>query len=134
MDKKFILTEITYKAVRSSGAGGQHVNKVASKITAFFEVKNSKGLSDSEKERLFEKLEQRLSNEGILQISAEESRSQFRNKALATERLINLLTESLVRPKVRRATKPSKASKLRTLKSKAKQSEKKARRQKPKLD
>jgi len=134
MQKEIILIEITYKATRSSGAGGQHVNKVASKITAFFDLNNSQGLSDREKERLLKKLASRLSKDGVLQINAEESRSQFRNKALATERLINLLTESLVRPKVRRATKPTKGSKLRKLKSKAKQSEKKSRRQKPNMD
>lgn len=134
MQKEIIINEITYKAVRSSGAGGQHVNKVASKITAFFDLRNSQGLSEGEKNRLLKKLESRLSKEGIIQINAEESRSQHRNKALATERLINLLTEGLLRPKVRRATKPTKGSKLRKLKSKAKQSEKKSRRQKPNMD
>jgi len=134
MQKGIIRTEITYKAVRSSGAGGQHVNKVASKIMAFFDLANSQGLTEHEKSTLLKKLAKRLTKEGVLQINAEESRSQFRNKALATERLLNLLTENLVRPKIRKATKPSKGSKLRKQKSKKIQSAKKTFRQKPKMD
>ena len=134
MQKGIIRTEITYKAVRSSGAGGQHVNKVASKIMAFFDLANSQGLTEHEKSTLLKKLAKRLTKEGVLQINAEKSRSQFRNKALATERLFNLLTENLVRPKIRKATKPSKGSKLRKQKSKKIQSAKKTFRQKPKMD
>jgi ribosome-associated protein len=134
MQKAIIRPEITFKAVRSSGAGGQHVNKVASKIMAFFDIVNSQGLTEYEKSTLQKKLAKRLTKDGVLQVNAEESRSQFRNKALATERLFNLLTENLVRPKVRKATKPTKGSKLRKQKSKKIQSAKKTLRQKPKMD
>jgi ribosome-associated protein len=131
MQAAIILTEITYKAVRSSGAGGQHVNKVASKVIASLNIHLSEGLSEREKAILLKKLAGRISKDGLLQIAAEESRSQFRNKALATERLLNLLTQNLIRPKVRRATKPTKGSKKRMLKNKKKNSEKKALRKKP---
>jgi len=134
MQKATIVTEITYKAVRSSGAGGQHVNKVASKVIAIFNVLASNGLTDREKERLVEKLTGRLSKDGAIQLTAEESRSQRRNKALCTERLLNLLETNLIRPKVRRATKPTKASKKRKLDNKRKNSEKKALRKKPSRD
>ncbi|NOQ72629.1 MAG: aminoacyl-tRNA hydrolase [Crocinitomix sp.] len=134
MDQAAIITEISYKAVRSSGAGGQHVNKVASKVIASFNLELSKGLTDREKEILLKKLAPRLTKDGVLQLSAEESRSQFRNKALCTERLLNLLTQNLIRPKVRRATKPTKGSKKRKLKNKKINSEKKALRKKPNLD
>ena len=134
MQKATIVTEITYKAVRSSGAGGQHVNKVASKVIATFNIAASNGLTDREKERLVEKLAGRLSKDGTIQLTAEESRSQRRNKALCTERLLNLLATNLIRPKVRRATKPTKASKKRKLNNKRKISEKKALRKKPSRD
>lgn len=101
---------------------------------AFFDLANSQGLTEHEKSTLLKKLAKRLTKEGVLQINAEKSRSQFRNKALATERLFNLLTENLVRPKIRKATKPSKGSKLRKQKSKKIQSAKKTFRQKPKMD
>ncbi|MFT5823525.1 MAG: ribosome-associated protein [Crocinitomix sp.] len=131
MDQAAITTEIIYKAVRSSGAGGQHVNKVASKVTASFNIELSQGLTEREKQVLTTKLAGRITKEGLLQLSAEESRSQFRNKALCTERLLNLLTQNLIRPKVRRATKPTKGSKKRKLKNKKINSEKKALRKKP---
>lgn len=134
MDKEIIKTELTYKAVRSSGAGGQHVNKVSSKVMVTFVLTESNGLTTREKELLVKNLGSRLSTGGELQLSADDSRSQFRNKALVTERLFNLITENLIRPKIRKATKPSRAAKLRKLKNKKAQSEKKARRKKPGLD
>ena len=134
MDKDCILKEIDFKAVRSSGAGGQHVNKVASKVILTFDIINSKGLNSSEKRLLLKHLSAKLTQDGVLQISAQESRSQFRNKALVTERLFDVLTKNLIRPKVRRATQPTKSSKIKNAKNKARQSEKKVLRQKPRLD
>ncbi|WP_027420063.1 alternative ribosome rescue aminoacyl-tRNA hydrolase ArfB [Crocinitomix catalasitica] len=134
MDKELILNETVFKAVRSSGAGGQHVNKVASKVVLTFDVINSNGLSESEKRRLLKNLAPQLTNEGVLQLAAQESRSQFRNKALVTERLFAILTKNLIRPKVRRATKPTRGSKIKNAKNKARQSEKKNLRQKPGLE
>lgn len=132
MDKNQIVNEIEFKAIRSSGSGGQHVNKVASKVVLTFDLINSNGLSAREKELLSNKLATKLSKDGILQIAVEESRSQFRNKALAQQRLITLISENLIRPKIRRATKPTKGSKIRKAKDKNHQSKKKELRQKPK--
>ncbi len=134
MDKKIIKEEIRFKAVRSSGAGGQHVNKVSSKVILTFDIASSDGLTPGEKRLLLKKMTTKLTKEGMLQLAVEESRSQFRNKALATERLLNLITENLIRPKVRRATKPTRGSKIRKAKDKARQSEKKNLRRKPKED
>ena len=134
MQKAVILSEIVYKAIRSSGAGGQHVNKVSSKVVLSFDLLNSQGLTDVEKALIEENLGSRLNKEGVLQLSCDTSSSQFRNKALVTERLLNLLAESSIKPTIRRATKPTRGSVLRKIKNKKKQSEKKNRRQKPRED
>lgn len=86
-----IKSELTYKAIRSSGAGGQHVNKVSSKVSLQFDLQNSDGLTDEEKELLNKNIPTKLTKEGILLLSADESRSQFKNKELVTERLFDLL-------------------------------------------
>lgn len=125
MEKDIIITEIIYKAIRSSGAGGQHVNKVSSKVSISFDLANSNGLSIDEKDLLMKNLASKLTKEGVLLMAADESRSQFRNKALVTERLFQTLTLNLIVPTVRKATKPSFGSVQRKLKAKAVQSEKK---------
>lgn len=134
MDKEVIKSELTYKAVRSSGAGGQHVNKVSSKVSLSFDLINSKGLSDEEKELLTKNLDSKLTKDGIVLMSADESRSQFRNKALVTERLLQVLAINLIQPTVRKATKPSYVAIQRKLKEKAVQSEKKKLRKPPRED
>jgi len=134
MDKDVIKSELTYKAVRSSGAGGQHVNKVSSKVSLSFDLINSNGLSDEEKELLNKNLTSKLTKDGFLMLSADESRSQFRNKALVTERLFQLLAINLIQPTVRKATKPSYGAIQRKLKEKAVQSEKKKLRKPPRED
>ena len=111
----------------------QHVNKVSSKVTLTFDISKSKGLSEQEKNLLCKNLASRLTKSGHIQLSADESRSQFRNKALVTERLVNLITRNIIRPKVRKASKPTKGSKIRKEKAKIKQSQKKDLRKKPKL-
>lgn len=134
MDEKLILQEVKYSAVRSSGAGGQHVNKTASCVMVAFDISNSKGLSGDEKDLLFKNLSSRLTKEGILQLSCEESRSQFRNKALVNTRLLDVLRENVIRPTPRKRTRPTKSSILKNAKKKKRQSEKKALRKKPGLD
>jgi len=134
MDKEIIKSELTYKAVRSSGAGGQHVNKVSSKVSLSFDLQNSEGLLEREKELLLKNIGSKLTKEGILLMSADESRSQFRNKALVTERLFQILSINLIQPTVRRATKPTYGAIQRKLKAKAVQSEKKKLRKPPKED
>lgn len=134
MDIATLISELNFKASKSSGAGGQHVNKVSSRVEVFFNINNSKALTTREKEMLLLKLKNRISKELTLSVSCEETRSQHRNKELVTERLIALLKLNLVRPKIRRATKPTRASVKRKSENKKRQSSKKGLRKPPKLD
>jgi ribosome-associated protein len=105
MDLEKIKSELSYKAVRSSGAGGQNVNKVSSKVILTFDIPQSSGLSNSEKELLKSKLKPRLTSEYILMLNGEEDRSQLKNKALVTKRFFEILKIALTIPKQRKATK-----------------------------
>ncbi|WP_343488320.1 alternative ribosome rescue aminoacyl-tRNA hydrolase ArfB [Allomuricauda sp. d1] len=131
MNKDKILGELKFKAVRSSGAGGQHVNKVASKVELSFDVANSLGLKPEEKERLQEKISHRLTNEGVLVLQCDEARSQHQNKKQVVERFFDVLKKALYVPKKRKRTRPSKSSIEKRLKSKRRSSEKKINRKKP---
>ncbi len=128
MDKEQLIKELQFKAVRSSGAGGQHVNKVATKIELSFTLDTSLALSEQEKERLFLKLSHRLTKENMLLLQCDESRSQHKNKALAIKRLLQIIEDALTVQKVRKATKPSKAAIEKRLQSKKKTALKKANR------
>ncbi|MGI9553068.1 MAG: alternative ribosome rescue aminoacyl-tRNA hydrolase ArfB [Aurantibacter sp.] len=134
MDGQHIIQELKFKAVRSGGAGGQHVNKVSTKVELSFDVLNSKALSDEEKKRIQEKLRSRLTNDGVLTLHADATRSQHKNKELVIKRLLKLLEEAIKVPKKRKKTKPTKASVEKRLKSKKKASEKKANRGKPDME
>jgi len=134
MNNAALVKELKFKAVRSSGAGGQHVNKVSTKIELFFDLNASKTISDKEKERLLLKLGHRLTKENILQLQCDESRSQHKNKELAIKRFLEMIQTALKIPKKRRKTKPSKSSIEKRLKSKKKAALKKVNRTKPKLD
>ena len=105
MDKDKIISELTFKAVRSSGAGGQNVNKVSSKVVLSFDLINSKSLSEEEKERSQKKLKSKLTLDGILIINCDEDRSQLKNKEIVIKRFLELIEKSLVIPKERKATK-----------------------------
>ena len=131
MNKEQIHRELQFKAVRSGGAGGQHVNKVSTKVELSFAIASSEGLSDTEKERILLKLKSRLNNEGVLVLKCDEARSQHKNKALVVKRFFQILKKALEVPKKRRPTKPTKASVEKRLKSKKKDAEKKAGRKKP---
>ena len=134
MDKPQLLHELQFKAVRSSGAGGQHVNKVSSKIELIFDLENSIAFTESEKKRLQLKLGNRLTKENVLLLQCDESRSQHKNKELAIKRLFSLLENALKVPKKRRKTKPKRSSIEKRLKSKKIHAEKKVRRGKPKIE
>ncbi|MDI9310908.1 MAG: alternative ribosome rescue aminoacyl-tRNA hydrolase ArfB [Limnohabitans sp.] len=123
MDKEIIIKELKFKAVRSSGAGGQNVNKVSSKVILSFDLLNSKGFSEEEMSLLSSKLATKINLEGILQISCEEDRSQLKNKATAIEKLFELLEKSLAKPKQRKATKTPKSAVEKRLKEKKSNSE-----------
>ncbi|QXP63989.1 alternative ribosome rescue aminoacyl-tRNA hydrolase ArfB [Polaribacter sp. HaHaR_3_91] len=134
MNKENILKELNFKGIRSSGAGGQHVNKVSSKIELTFDLENSLFLSENEKELLKTKLSNKLTKENTLILFCDESRSQHRNKDLAIKRFLELLRVNLIRPKKRRPTKPSKSSVRKNAEKKKRTSVKKALRKKPGLD
>jgi ribosome-associated protein len=105
MDSDKVKTELLYKAVRSSGAGGQNVNKVASKVILTFDIPKSNGLSTFEKELLKSKLKPRLTSDFILMLNGEEDRSQLKNKMLVTKRFFEILKIALTVQKQRKATK-----------------------------
>ncbi len=131
MNKDNIIQELQFKAVRSSGAGGQHVNKVSTKIELVFDVCNSKSLDGAEKEKVYLKLKNRLTKDRVLLLQCDESRSQFKNKELAIKRFLKFIEYALKEPKKRKATKPTKSAIEKRLKGKKKAAEKKVNRNKP---
>lgn len=133
MNSNNILSELTYKAVRSSGPGGQNVNKVSSKVVLTFDVVNSFALEETEKERILKKLKSKLTSEGVLILTADEDRSQLKNKAIVTKRFLELIEKALVVPKERKATKIPKSVIEKRLKDKSVASEIKQNRKKPEL-
>jgi len=125
-----ILTELEFNFSKSSGPGGQHVNKVNTKVGLRFDIPNSTILSEEQKELLVEKLSNRLTKDGVLVLSSQEARSQLMNKEAVLEKLDKLLQSAFFIKKKRTPTKPTKASKERRLKNKKKQAEKKEGRRK----
>ena len=131
MEPEKIITELQFKAVRSSGAGGQNVNKVSSKVVLTFDLKNSQGLSDEEKGLLENKLASRLTSEQILILNCDEDRSQLKNKSIVTKRFVDIITAGLVIPKMRKATKIPKSVIRKRIKDKKNLSDIKKSRKKP---
>lgn len=125
--------ELEFKFSRSSGKGGQHINKTESRVSLFFKPQDSSLLSKNEKDTLLSKWKDKLSNEGFLQLDAEETRSQYKNKQIVLERFFELLEKALLKKKIRKATKPSKKSVQNRLKEKKKLAEKKQTRRKDNL-
>lgn len=134
MDKDQINQELVFKAIRSSGPGGQHVNKVSTKVLLIFDLLNSKGLNDKEKQKVAEKLSNQINKEGILQITSDSSRSQLKNRTIVTNRFFGLIEDALKVQKKRKATKPSKTAIEKRLKEKKIASERKSNRGKPERD
>ena len=134
MNKENLIKELKFKGIRSSGAGGQHVNKVSSKIELTFDILNSQNLSTNQKETLQNKLSNRINKEGVLVLFCDESRSQHKNKDLAIKRFLEMISDALKRQKIRRPTKPSRSSVFRKAENKKKVSAKKAMRKKPGLE
>ncbi len=134
MEKSLLIQELQFKAVRSGGAGGQHVNKVSSKIELVFDLPASNALSEVEKEMIITKLASRLTKENMLLLQCDESRSQHKNKELVIKRFLELLENALKIPKKRRQTRPSKSAIEKRLKSKKEAAQKKVNRSKLNLD
>jgi len=119
-------SEFTFATSRSSGPGGQNVNKVNSKVELRFAVDQSTLLSDREKQIILSKLKNRINNDGELIITVQTDRSQLKNKEEAIEKFHELLNKALTPRKPRRATRPTKASIEKRLEIKKQNSEKKA--------
>tara|TARA_R110002020_G_scaffold303559_2_gene519018 strand:- start:729 stop:1130 length:402 start_codon:yes stop_codon:yes gene_type:complete len=131
VNQEQILNELQFKAIRSSGPGGQHANKVSSKVELSFQIAASDGLTERQKKRLLLKLGNKLSKEGVLILQCDESRSQHKNKDLVIKRFFKLLEKSLIVPKARKKSKPTRSSIEKRLKSKKIASLKKINRSKP---
>lgn len=131
MNEEQLKNEFSFKAVKSSGAGGQHVNKTASKVELYFNVEDSLALGPNEKQRVLAKLASRISQNKDLILQSGATRSQHKNKEEVIKRAISLIRDALKKQKPRKKTKPSKAAKLKRLKRKKMNAEKKARRQDP---
>lgn len=134
MNNELLFKELQFKAVRSSGAGGQHVNKVSSKVELAFDLTNSESFTEEEKLRLQQNLKNRLTKNGILHLSCGENRSQHRNKEIVIKRFFELITRNLIKKKVRKATKPTKASVKKRAEYKKYQALKKSLRKKPNIE
>lgn len=133
MNTEMLVKELKFKAVRSGGAGGQHVNKVSSKIELSFDLENSESLTGEEKELLIQKLKSKLTKDNVLLLQCDESRSQHKNKEIVIERFLQIIINGLKIPKIRKATKPSKVSIKKRLEKKKKQAFKKAFRKRPEI-
>ncbi|PVE23146.1 aminoacyl-tRNA hydrolase [Microvirga sp. KLBC 81] len=127
--------ELQESFIRASGPGGQNVNKVESAVQLRFDVRNSPSLPEDVKARLERIAGKRLTNDGVLIITAQRFRTQERNREDAVARLVELIRQATERPKPRRPTRPTLASKKRRLEAKGRRSEiKKGRTAKPVFD
>ncbi len=124
------LEEIEISFTRSSGPGGQHVNKTSTQAELSFNLAHSPSISEEDRTWLLSRLASKLDSEGRLRVTSQAYRSQLRNKNAALEKLASILGNALVRPKARKKTKPSKTAKETRLHSKKKASEKKRMRSK----
>ncbi|MDH5412825.1 MAG: alternative ribosome rescue aminoacyl-tRNA hydrolase ArfB [Flavobacteriaceae bacterium] len=134
MENDKLIKELSFKATRSSGAGGQHVNKVSSKIELTFDIQNSQILSENQKQLLIKNLATRLTKENILMLFCDESRSQHKNKEIVTKRFLKIISNGLKIPKKRKPTKISRSANRKRLERKKIQAYKKAIRRKPTLE
>lgn len=122
---KDFTKELSFKTSRSSGAGGQNVNKVETSVTVLWKIEDSEFFSDEQKDIIFNKLKNRINAEGFLFLTVSETRTQLMNKTKAIEKILEIVDKALIIPKKRVATKPSRTQKQKRLDTKKKVSEKK---------
>ena len=134
MEIEKIISELSFKAVRSSGAGGQNVNKVSSKVVLSFNLQHSQALTDEEKLLVGTKLSSRLTTDAILILNCDEDRSQLRNKEIVIKRFLELIKNALLVPKERKPTKIPKSVIRKRIKDKKNVSEVKKNRKRPKVE
>ena len=123
--------ELATRATRSSGAGGQHVNKTSSRIELTWNANLSPSISDEQRSLILTRLRSRITKDGDIRVVASTTRSQFRNREIAEKRLATMIANALVPVKKRRATKPTRASRQARLDEKKKHSTKKKERRPP---
>ncbi|MGV9003033.1 alternative ribosome rescue aminoacyl-tRNA hydrolase ArfB [Flavobacterium sp.] len=133
METNKLLAELSYKAVRSSGAGGQNVNKVSSKVVLTFDFSKTEAFSEEELERLQVKLANRISSENLLILNCDEDRSQRKNKEIVTKRFLELLQKALIVPKKRKPTRIPRSVIEKRIKAKKATGQIKQNRRKPEL-
>ena len=115
--------ELITQVSTSSGAGGQHVNKTSTKVTLKWNIEASTSIKEAHKKRLMHKLANKINKKNELVIHCEQTRSQYKNHQIVREKLVSILQQALHKPKKRKATRPTKASVERRLKSKKKRAE-----------
>lgn len=133
MDEKrqLLIEECSFTTSRSSGSGGQHVNKVETKVTLLFDITGSRVLTHAEKQRITHQLKNRINKEGILLLSGDQQRSQSMNRKAVINTFSALIEKALKPKRKRRATRPTAASIRKRLEKKKQIGEKKRRRQRP---
>ena len=117
------ISELHFRFARSSGPGGQHVNRSATQVELLFDVANSPSLNETQRQRVLRKLKSRIDKEGVLHLVSQETRSQLRNREEVVDRFQELMREALHVPKRRRPTRPSRVARERRLASKRRRSE-----------
>ncbi len=130
---ELLLPELKFFASRSSGAGGQHVNKVNTRVELRFNVPGSKLLSAGNKEMILSRIGTRITTDGDLILVSDKTRSQVRNRQDCIERFVMLIGQALVKETIRIPTQPGKLVKEKRLEIKRKKSQKKQNRKKPDL-
>ncbi|MBP6182536.1 alternative ribosome rescue aminoacyl-tRNA hydrolase ArfB [Flavobacterium sp.] len=134
MEVEKIISELHFKAVRSSGAGGQNVNKVSSKVVLIFDLQHSQALFEDEKKVLQTNLASRLTTDFVLILNCDEDRSQIKNKEIVIKRFLQLIKKALIIPKERKLTKIPKSVIRKRIKDKKNISDIKKSRKKPNLE
>lgn len=129
--KEQLLAEVQFSASRSGGPGGQNVNKVNTKIELRFPVQESAVLDENQKQLILLKLKNRINNENELLVTSSVERTQWKNKEKATRKFFELVEKSLTKPRKRKKTQPTAASKLKRIENKKKLGQKKQLRKPP---